>query len=238
MADIDELLKGSFDRLAEPADSTGVADLLRARVAAGDTGTSVDGTTAPGWGGAGAAARPAWFWPLLATVGGLVVILSILIGTLVVGGTPQPTTEPTPVETPTVTPTPTPTVTETPTPTPTPTVSDDPEPPPPPPPPPPPVDNAPTIQQISANPTAVACENGSMISVVASDDKAVTRVDISWNGPSTGSGTMTLGGGTWTYFIPMNSGTGTYTITAVARDGGGNSSAPASIGVLRDICIT
>ena len=42
MADIDELLKGSFDRLAEPADSAGVADLIRARVAAGDAGTTAE----------------------------------------------------------------------------------------------------------------------------------------------------------------------------------------------------
>jgi hypothetical protein len=49
---------------------------------------------------------------------------------------------------------------------------------------------------------------------------------------------MTPQGGTWTYFVPMNAGTGTYTITAVARDAAGNSSAPAAIGVLRDVCIT
>lgn len=51
MADIDELLKGSFDRLAEPANSAGVADAIRSRVAAGDAGTSVAGSVAPGWGG-------------------------------------------------------------------------------------------------------------------------------------------------------------------------------------------
>jgi hypothetical protein len=51
VADIDELLKGSFERLAEPADSTGVADLIRSRVAAGDAGTSAAGSAAPGWGG-------------------------------------------------------------------------------------------------------------------------------------------------------------------------------------------
>jgi hypothetical protein len=49
---------------------------------------------------------------------------------------------------------------------------------------------------------------------------------------------MTRQGGSWSSFIPMNSGTGTYTITAVARDAAGNSSAPAQIGVLRDVCIT
>ena len=57
MAELDELLRGSLARLAETTtpegDSAGVADAIRARVAAGDTGTPVAGTTAPGWGGVG-----------------------------------------------------------------------------------------------------------------------------------------------------------------------------------------
>lgn len=53
MADmsLDELLSSSIKSAAEPAASTGVADAIRARVAAGDAGTSVAGSTAPGWGG-------------------------------------------------------------------------------------------------------------------------------------------------------------------------------------------
>jgi hypothetical protein len=230
VADIDELLKGSFDRLAEPADSAGVADLIRARVAAGDAGTTVASTTAPGW----KAPTPKWFWPLLGTVTGLAVIVVILL-VLVFGSSaaePEPTDTPTPSVTPTPTPTPTPTVTPTPTPMPT---EDEEEPPPPPP---PPVDNAPTIQQISANPAEVYCESGSTISVIASDDKNVQSVTLTWNGPSSGNASMSLQGGIWSSYILMQSGEGTYTITAVAKDSAGQSSAPAMIGVYRGICIT
>jgi hypothetical protein len=48
---LDELLSSSLKSAAEPAASAGVADVIRSRVAAGDTGTSVAGSTAPGWGG-------------------------------------------------------------------------------------------------------------------------------------------------------------------------------------------
>jgi hypothetical protein len=48
---LDELLSSSLKSAAEPAASAGVADAIRSRVAAGDTGTSVAGSTAPGWGG-------------------------------------------------------------------------------------------------------------------------------------------------------------------------------------------
>lgn len=234
MADIDELLKGSFERLAEPADSAGIADAIRSRVAAGDPGTSTAGSTAPGW----MPPRPRWFWPLVVAVAGLATVLAVLIAVLVWPTAPLPAATPealTPSPSPTQTPTPTPTLAQTPAPDPEPTE----EPPPPPPPPPPPTDSTPpTIQQIAASPTAVGCDGGSTISVVAGDDRGVSAVSISWNGPSNGSGTMALQGGTWSYFIPMNSGTGTYTITAVARDAAGNSSAPAAIEVLRDVCIT
>jgi hypothetical protein len=49
--DIDALLSSSLKSAAEPANSAGVADLIRSRVAAGDAGTSVAGSVAPGWGG-------------------------------------------------------------------------------------------------------------------------------------------------------------------------------------------
>jgi hypothetical protein len=233
VADIDELLKGSFERLAVPADSAGVADAIRSRVAGGDAGVSVAGSTAPGW----APPRPRWFWPMVGTVIGLAAIVAVLVAVLVwpAPADPQPTATASPTASPSATATPTPTPTPTPTLTPTPTTTTDAAPPPPPP---PPGDtSAPSIQQISADPTAVGCGNGSTISVVATDDRGVTGVSLAWNGPSSGSGSMSQQGGTWTFFIPMNSGTGSYTITAVARDAAGNSSAPAMIGVLRDICI-
>ncbi|TPX03155.1 hypothetical protein FJ656_18695, partial [Schumannella luteola] len=58
MAELDELLRDSFARISEqtttPArDSAGVAEAIRARVAAGDTGAPAAGSTAPGWGGIG-----------------------------------------------------------------------------------------------------------------------------------------------------------------------------------------
>jgi hypothetical protein len=49
--DIDALLSSSLKSAAEPANSAGVADAIRSRVAAGDAGTSVAGSTAPAWGG-------------------------------------------------------------------------------------------------------------------------------------------------------------------------------------------
>jgi hypothetical protein len=48
---LDELLSSSIKSAAEPAASAGVADAIRSRVAAGDAGTTVAGSTAPGWGG-------------------------------------------------------------------------------------------------------------------------------------------------------------------------------------------
>ncbi|MEO5919762.1 MAG: hypothetical protein ABIQ01_01330 [Pseudolysinimonas sp.] len=51
MSSLDELLSSSIKSAAEPAASAGVADAIRSRVAAGDAGTSVAGSTAPGWGG-------------------------------------------------------------------------------------------------------------------------------------------------------------------------------------------
>ncbi len=49
--DIDALLSSSLKSAAEPANSAGVADAIRSRVAAGDAGTSVAGThrTGMGW---------------------------------------------------------------------------------------------------------------------------------------------------------------------------------------------
>ncbi|GHF23103.1 hypothetical protein [Pseudolysinimonas yzui] len=48
---LDSRLRDAFAKAAEQGDSTGVADAIRSRIAAGDPGTSVAGGTAPGWGG-------------------------------------------------------------------------------------------------------------------------------------------------------------------------------------------
>ena len=50
---LDSRLGDAFAKAAEQGDSAGVADAIRSRVAAGDTGSSVAGGTAPGWGGPG-----------------------------------------------------------------------------------------------------------------------------------------------------------------------------------------
>lgn len=60
MAELDQLLRDSFARVAEqtttPArDSADIADLIRQRVASGDAGASAPSATAPGWGGVGLA---------------------------------------------------------------------------------------------------------------------------------------------------------------------------------------
>ena len=50
MAELEELLSATLKRIAPPADPSGVAEAIRARVEAGDTGISTASATAPGWG--------------------------------------------------------------------------------------------------------------------------------------------------------------------------------------------
>lgn len=72
MADFDALdgrLREALQQAAQQGDSAGVADAIRARVAAGDAGTSAAGSTAPGWGGGAGAWMP---WLGLIVVGALV----------------------------------------------------------------------------------------------------------------------------------------------------------------------
>jgi hypothetical protein len=64
---LDELLSGSLKRAAQPGDSAGVADTIRARVASGDVGTPSPSTgSAPGFGG--------WLGGWLPWVGAIVVL--------------------------------------------------------------------------------------------------------------------------------------------------------------------
>lgn len=49
--DLDRLLRDAFQRAADDGDPAGVAEAIRSRVAAGDSGASVAGSVAPGWGG-------------------------------------------------------------------------------------------------------------------------------------------------------------------------------------------
>ncbi|MDP3209711.1 MAG: hypothetical protein Q8M65_11220, partial [Rhodoglobus sp.] len=66
MDDIDAVLSSSLKRIAAPGDAAGVADAIRARVDAGDTGTPA---TTSGFGGGAAAWLP---WLGLVVVAGLV----------------------------------------------------------------------------------------------------------------------------------------------------------------------
>ena len=68
LKDVDSMLRDSFARIAEPGDPAGVADLLRTRMAAGDTGTPAQSS---GFGGGG-------LGPWL--LGGAIVVVAALGG--------------------------------------------------------------------------------------------------------------------------------------------------------------
>ncbi|MEO6116955.1 MAG: hypothetical protein ABIP33_11270, partial [Pseudolysinimonas sp.] len=72
-----ELLSGSLKRAAQPGDSAGVADTIRARVAAGDTGTPAPNGSAPGF-GSGLGSWLPWV--------GAIVVLGLVGGVLGVTG--------------------------------------------------------------------------------------------------------------------------------------------------------
>lgn len=67
---LDSRLRDAFAKAAEQGDSTGVADAIRSRIAAGDSGTSVAGGTAPGWGGGAFSWLPWLGLIVLAGIGG------------------------------------------------------------------------------------------------------------------------------------------------------------------------
>lgn len=67
---LDSRLRDAFAKAAEQGDSTGVADAIRSRIAAGDSGTSVAGGTAPGWGGGAFSWMPWLGLVVLAGIGG------------------------------------------------------------------------------------------------------------------------------------------------------------------------
>lgn len=229
MADIDELLKGSFDRLAEPANSTGVADAIRARVAGGDTGVSVAGTAAPGW----TPPRPRWFWPLLGTVIGLGAVLAVLIAVFLVPSAAQP------VATATPTPRPTSSVTATPTPTPTPSPTENEEPPPPP-------ARDTTSPKISAGQwsSAEVFSTGSTctpttadIVAIASDETRLADVSASSSAPGTTVQFVGSSGGQYTFRFSGTTQTDTQvTVTFTAIDDAGNTATTSRSILLRSSC--
>jgi hypothetical protein len=305
---LDELLSSSIKSAAEPAASAGVADAIRSRVAAGDAGTPVAGSTAPGWGGGasgiltivvpialivvagavgGALGVTGVFGATGASAGGelpgYLTTSSVATGYVCPGGPVSGTipagtrvlavarddkgeylgvrnpqdrsdvmffaTDDLVLDAGGVDPATLPVV-ECPVPTvevvAPPVVEAPPEAPPvtPPsgggttPPPPPPSDTTPpAIGKISATPTLIINDQATQISVTASDNVAVTGVQLSWSIPgNNGSGSMTLSGGVWrfTYSDPdLADGFGNITFTARAVDGAGNLSAPAQVIVNR-----
>jgi hypothetical protein len=82
VAEIDSALSESFKRVAEPGDPTGVADLIRSRVAAGDTGTPSDGGSGFSAGG--------WTWLPWLGAGAVVAIAGAVVGASGVFGSLQP----------------------------------------------------------------------------------------------------------------------------------------------------
>jgi hypothetical protein len=76
MTDIDTQLRDVFARISEPGDPAGVAESIRTRMDAGDTGTPApNGGRSSGFGGGG------WFAPIAPWVG-LVIIVGMLGGAL------------------------------------------------------------------------------------------------------------------------------------------------------------
>jgi len=225
MADIDVLLSASLKRIAQPGDAAGVADAIRARVDAGDTGTPA---TASGFG-----ARPWWLFLL----SGLLVILVAVTGVSVALGQPSPVTptpdaasvavSSSPTTSPTLTPTPTATPTATAAPEPAPAPAEpDPEPA-------PPADTtAPVIDSVTWSSTIYSANGGpTTIAALATDDTGVVAVAISWAGWATGSASMAPG---WSYTLDPAPGPpvfSTVTFTVQAFDAAGNASDPVSVDV-------
>ncbi len=255
MAELDDLLRASLTRSMQPGDSTGVADLIRARVDSGDRGTpaatSGYGATR-GW--------PTWWVGLLAMflVVGMVVgggLVAERVTSVASNGGPG-------VAAPTVSPTASTTETPRPTapaaappaapvapaePTPEPPAEEQ-APPPPPPvvepsptptsPPPPPVDTiAPSIVQYWAS-TGQVCsdpqpgwDTAATLGAVVIDDVGVAGVSASWalDGGSSG---FSGSGDTWLgTFDPSSGSEGLAEITIVAWDAAGNVSAPVLVAV-------
>lgn len=218
MAELDAMLSESLKRAANPGDPTGVADAIRARVAAGDTGTpaSVSGFGSRRW----------WvLWLTLAVVATLVTGGAVAFGTPVLSPPADSAQTASASPTPTVTRTASPAPTASPTPTPSPTITPTEEPAPPPPPA-PPADTTPPVV-VSASSTAIFGSNGSMptISATVTDDGGVAAVGLQWSGVLTGSAAMSPA---WSYVLTVPSGTpgGTIQFTVIAVDSAGNSSAP------------
>jgi hypothetical protein len=77
---LDSRLRDAFAKAAEQGDSAGVADAIRSRISAGDSGASVAASTAPGWGGGVGSWLPWIGLIVVAAIGGTAVGASGLVG--------------------------------------------------------------------------------------------------------------------------------------------------------------
>ena len=236
---LDDLMRRALSDAAQPADPSGVADALRARVDNGDLGVTVSSSVAPGWSGFGVRAWLPWVGVIVAAA----IVGATLGATGVLGGSTTETTDARPVvvETRSVdtqscgegpgaggvcptseqlddSPAPSDDPSEAP---PAPEPDPDPDPAPA-----PPSDTTlPTVQQLSidSNPCPAVIE------AVAADNVGVTQVTLTWSGVATGSAAMSLVSGTWRYLYDSeNLPEGWMTFTAIARDAAGNASASVS----------
>lgn len=237
MTELDDVLRGSFARIAEPGDPTGVVAAIQARVDSGDTGTPADSS------GFGGGLRPWLPWIGLAIVvaitGGAIGASGVLTPPTAaptsVSAGPSPSGSPSDDPSPSSSPSATPSATPTPDPTPTETVK------PAPPKPAPPADTtAPTLANASASPSSGVCADDgyaayypitSTITVYAADALGVTGVHVSWPmATAPGQDEMAGGPANWTYsFNPAQSTPdGPVVITLQARDAAGNLSSPVT----------
>jgi hypothetical protein len=243
MAELDELLSATLKRVAEPGDPAGVADIIRSRVDAGDTGSPARRNE---FGRRSNRARRWLGWLSVAVVLGIAVSVLVvpwvyatafgaLFGaresqTEVVQPRPAPSGTPSPG---TASSTPSPSASPVPTSaTPTPTAEPEPVPEAPAPVPPPPVDTTPPVlNQASISSTQFSANSPITISTLATDDVSVSSVLISWSGALNGSGTMSnVGGPQWQFGFASNAPPGgLVTFTLIAVDSAGNQSTPAQV---------
>jgi hypothetical protein len=231
--EFDEQLSEALKRLAEPGDPAGVADSIRARMAAGGPGGPKPRRVPTGW-------RRIPRWAL--AVGAAVVVIGLVGGILLglapaghpttpISLSPQPSSVPAPSVSPTTTTTPTPGSTPTHHPAPPtsnpgggPSTS--------------PHHPARDTTSPMVGPTTVQLADycsfaqglSDTVNTHASDNVRVASVDISWAGTGTsGSGTMTATGhGGWTFSIPAANTQHQVTVTVTAHDEAGNSASDST----------
>ncbi len=246
MTDIDVLLSASLKRLAPAGDAAGVAEAIRARVEAGDTGTPA---TSSGFGRRGVRRWLPWLGLVVVVghVGGAVGVAGLAgipaVQVAVVGTATAPDdrasasacpgeavaqtvpTDDVPIGLPCSLP-----PSDSPTPTPTATPRPDPDPIPEPAPAPEAPDTAgPSLSNASANPTEISMQGFpecgstlSTVSVVATDPSGVVSGQATW---SEGSAQLAASGSTWSF--PFSEDTvgsvdTDYAITLTLVDGVGN----------------